>query len=114
MKIDNPALALTVYFGVGLIGYWIGIRELASIIILVICGAYFLRGMFNVINSSPTHSVDWGIFEVDITSLVVLVLFFIYALTQNNSLESMSDWVVVILGMIFSYKAVSYYLLKKR
>lgn len=114
MKIDNPVLALLVYFGVGMVGYTIGIRELASIFILVICGAYFLRGMINLINNSPKHKVDWGIFEVDKASLIILVLFFLYALTQANSLESISNWAVIILGMIFSYKALSHYLLEKK
>lgn len=110
MKIDNPAIALLVYFGIGMIGYTIGIRETASIFVLVICGVYFLRGMINLINNSPKHKVDLGIFEVDKASLAILILLFLYALTQAGSLESISDWVVIILGMIFSYKALSYYI----
>lgn len=85
---------------------------LASITVLVIGVAYFYRGMRNLMSSKQTGRVDWGIFEVDKASLVFLLLAFIFALTQVDSIESVADWILILLGMIFCYKAVAYYFLR--
>lgn len=109
---DHPVLALLVLFGIWRLAYWLGISTTASIVVLVISAAYFLRGMNNLINNAPGRKVDWGIFEVDKASLILLVLFFAYGVTQADSIESISNWVLIILGMIFVYKVVSHYLPK--
>jgi hypothetical protein len=114
MEIKHPALALLVFFGAGLLANSVGINKAASIFVLVICGAYFLRGMINIIEHSQKQKVDWGIFEVDKASLFLLVVFFIYEITQADSIESISNWAVLILGIIFTYKALSHYLLQQK
>lgn len=113
MQIQHPILALFIYFGAGALGLWLGVDKLASIVVLLISGAYFFRGMNNILKKSPEHKVDWGIFEVDKVSLVVLILFFLFSLTQVDSIESISNWILIILGIIFAYKGTAYYFLKR-
>ena len=109
MNIDRPILALFCYFGIGYLAYQFGTNIVAAYVVLAISIAYVLRGMTNLIEKSPVRKVNWGIFEVDKASLILLLILGGYGFIRDSSIEAVSNWILLTLGMIFTYKAISHY-----
>ena len=109
MKIKHPILAILTWLGAGYLATIIGTTRLSSVIILFVCALFMWRGLSNMIENSHTKRIDWGIFEVDRASLILILVFFIVGIfaDQNTNIDIVANYVVIGMGAVVAYKFIA-------